>query len=256
MRVGSLFSGALDGLSMGLEWAGMRTAWQVEKDDWRRAQLARLYPHARQYGEIHGLDTEQLDSVDLICGGFPCQPWSCAGRQKGRDDDRDLWPQMRRVIAACNPRWVLGENVPGLDDKRFMALDGVLSDLEDLGYEAVSFEIPACAVNAPHQRARIFIVAHASQPGPSPPKQSGISGPEKQRVCSWPATPERGGPLGAWDDYEWIVGADGKVRRVKPGVRLLAHGVPARSAWVSALGDAVVPQVAYMLGLAILEAAS
>ena len=98
--------------------------------------------------------------VDLVCGGFPCQPWSVAGQQRGAEDDRDLWPQMLRIVAAHRPRWIIGENVRGFVNEP-MGLDRSLFDLEDLDYAVQSFLIPACSKNAPHRRDRIWIVAHS-----------------------------------------------------------------------------------------------
>ncbi|MFA7662782.1 MAG: DNA cytosine methyltransferase [Patescibacteria group bacterium] len=97
-------------------------------------------------------------SIDLLTGGFPCQPFSTAGKRKGTEDDRFLWPEMLRVIREVKPRWIIGENVAGIIE---MALGQVCADLESLGYEVQCFVIPACAVNAPHRRDRVWIIAHA-----------------------------------------------------------------------------------------------
>jgi DNA (cytosine-5)-methyltransferase 1 len=99
-----------------------------------------------------------LEPVDLICGGFPCQPFSCAGKRKGKEDDRHLWPEMFRIIQELKPRWVLGENVAGLIN---LGLTDCISDLEREGYEVQTFIIPACAVQAPHRRDRVWIVANS-----------------------------------------------------------------------------------------------
>lgn len=164
MKVLDLFSG-IGGFALGLHRAGFQTSAFCEIEPYCRAVLRKHWPETPIYDDVRTLTASSLSrdgiEVDVICGGFPCQPWSLAGQRKGRDDDRDLWPEMLRIIRDCGPRWVIGENVPGLDDKRFMALDGVLSDLEGAGYEARTFEIPACAVDAPHKRARLFVVANA-----------------------------------------------------------------------------------------------
>src|SRR3990167_9543374 len=186
MRVLDLFSG-IGGFSLGLERAGMRTVAFCETDPYCRAVLAKHWPDVPVHGDIRTLDAaavaaygartespnwngEQIRqgtteinaercscNIDLICGGFPCQPFSHAGKRRGAADDRHLWPEMARVIAEVRPAWVLGENVAGLVR---LGLDGVLSDLEDMGYAVWPVVIPACAVGAPHRRDRVWIVAH------------------------------------------------------------------------------------------------
>lgn len=161
MRVGSLFSG-IGGLDLGLERAGMKVVWQVEYDEFCQSILRKRWPEAKLYGDIKELRGDELEPVDLICGGFPCQPFSQVGKQRGKEDDRYLWPEMLRVIREVRPRWVLGENVAGIVR---MALDTVLSDLESEGYSAQTFIIPACAVGAPHRRDRVWIVGHSKSVG-------------------------------------------------------------------------------------------
>lgn len=158
MNVLDLFSG-IGGFSLGLERAGMRTVAFCERDEYCRAVLRKHWPDVPCFGDIHAIDADglgRLGRIDLVCGGFPCQPFSVAGEQKGKADDRHLWPQMCRVIALARPTWVIGENVAGLIA---MALDDVLADLEGLGYTARTFVIPAAAVGAPHRRDRLWIVA-------------------------------------------------------------------------------------------------
>jgi DNA (cytosine-5)-methyltransferase 1 len=158
MNVLDLFSG-IGGFSLGLERAGMRTVAFCERDEYCRAVLRKHWPDVPCFGDIHAIDADglgRLGRIDLVCGGFPCQPFSVAGKQKGKEDDRHLWPEMCRVIALARPAWVVGENVAGLVA---MALDDVLFDLESLGYTARTFVIPAAAVGAPHRRDRLWIVA-------------------------------------------------------------------------------------------------
>lgn len=155
--VGSLFSG-IGGLELGLERAGFEVRWQVEIDDFCTKVLTKHWPDVPKFRDIKALTGDELEPVDLICGGFPCQPFSVAGKQRGSEDDRYLWPEMLRIIEAVRPTWCLLENVPGIIR---MALDGVLSDLEALSYATRTFVVPACAVNAPHRRDRVWVVAYA-----------------------------------------------------------------------------------------------
>src|SRR3990167_4042683 len=157
---GSLFSG-IGGFDLGFERAGFKTIWQVEIDPYCQAILAKHFPQAQRFRNIKRFRScKTLTPVDVITGGFPCQPFSVAGKRCGTADDRYLWPEMRRVIEEVRPRWVVAENVPGLIK---LALDQVLSDLEALGYTVGAVTVPACAVDAPHRRERLWIVANAER---------------------------------------------------------------------------------------------
>ena len=162
MKVLDLFSG-IGGFSLGLERAGMETVAFCEIDPYCRKVLKKHWPDVPIHEDIWELDGFRYrGAVDVICGGFPCQPYSLAGERRGSADDRALWPQMLRVIREVGPRWVLGENVPGIIG---MELDAVLSDLEGLGYACRPIVIPACAVDAWHRRDRVWILGHShSQP--------------------------------------------------------------------------------------------
>jgi DNA (cytosine-5)-methyltransferase 1 len=161
VKVLDLFSG-IGGFSLGLERAGMETVAFCEFDKKARLVLKKHWPNIPIYEDVRELTGERIEkaigTIDLICGGFPCQPFSVAGNRKGKDDDRHLWPEYFRLIKEIRPRWVIGENVAGLIN---MGLDQVLSDLESEDYTAETLVIPACAVNAPHRRDRVWIVAHA-----------------------------------------------------------------------------------------------
>ena len=160
----SLFSG-IGGLDIAAEMAGFTTVGQCEWADYPTKILEKHWPNVPRWRDIRTLTKESfyertgLRTVDVISGGFPCQPFSLAGKRGGSEDDRYLWPEMLRVIQELEPTWIVGENVPGIIN---LALDTVLSDLEDNGYEGQAFIIPACGVDAPHKRERVCIVAYSS----------------------------------------------------------------------------------------------
>ena len=161
MKVLDLFSG-IGGFSLGLEWAGMSTVAMCEKDPYCRKILAKHWPDLTIHEDIRNLDGKKYtNAIDLVAGGFPCQPFSVAGKRKGADDDRHLWPEMLRVIQEAKPRWVIGENVFGFIN---MALDDVQSDLEREHYEVRKFVLPAVAVDARHRRDRIILIAYSNSP--------------------------------------------------------------------------------------------
>ena len=163
----SLFSG-IGGLDIAAEMAGFKTVGQCEWADFQTKVLEKHWPDVPRWRDIRTLTGESfyertgLRTVDVISGGFPCQPFSLAGKREGKDDDRYLWPEMLRVIRELRPSWVIGENVPGIVN---LALDQVLSDLESEGYSAQPFIIPACGVDAPHKRERVCIMAYSINRG-------------------------------------------------------------------------------------------
>jgi DNA (cytosine-5)-methyltransferase 1 len=162
MRVLDLFSG-IGGFSLGLERAGMRTVAFCEVDKFCQQVLKKHWPDVPIHDDITQLDGKQYaGAIDLVCGGFPCQPFSVAGKQKGKNDNRYLWPEMLRIVSEAKPTWFIGENVPGIIN---MALEQVCVDLEAQGYEVQTLIIPACAVDAPHRRNRIWIVAYSKYNG-------------------------------------------------------------------------------------------
>lgn len=174
LTVGSLFSG-IGGFDLGLERAGMSVRWQVENNDYCRNVLNKHWPKVPCHYDVRAIDWREIPRVDLVCGGFPCQPFSLAGKRKQENDARNLWPEMRRAIDGLRPTWVLGENVAGAT--RYIHAV-VKPDLEAFGYRVRVFGIPACAVGASHLRQRRWIVAYAdgqrqSQPQGSQRKQRG-----------------------------------------------------------------------------------
>ena len=162
MNHGSLFSG-IGGFDLAAKWMGWNNIFQVEIDPWCQKLLKQHYPDAKKFTDIREFDGRQFTGqLDIISGGFPCQPYSAAGQRKGKEDSRHLWPEMLRIIQEVQPRWVVGENVRGLINwNGGLVFDEVQSDLESAGYEVQPFLLPAAGVNAPHQRERIWFIAHS-----------------------------------------------------------------------------------------------
>lgn len=216
------------------------------------------------------------DDRQLWTGSCPCQPFSFAGQQKGTQDERHLWPDFFRLISARRPDVVMGEQVAAAVGKDW--LDGVQADLESIDYACGAAIIPACAVDAPHRRDRLWFVADAACKrgnwGQSSAREAGGLGAEAggvvdDTICErleghagnihdsngW-SRASRSAPasgISLWSNAEWSVGADGKARRVEPSIRLLAHGVPARVGRLRAYGNAIVPQVAAEVIAAFME---
>jgi len=152
-----LFAG-IGGFSFAARCLGWQTVAFVEKDEFCQKVLRKNFGQdIKIYDDIKQFSGQPFLGTNIITGGFPCQPFSQAGKRKGKDDDRYLWDETLRVVAEAKPDWFVGENVAGIIS---LALDDVLSDLESEGYETVSFVLPACAVNAPHRRDRVWIIAN------------------------------------------------------------------------------------------------
>jgi DNA (cytosine-5)-methyltransferase 1 len=163
MRHGSLFSG-IGGFDLASEWMGWENVFHCEWNEFGQKVLKYYWPKAITYNDITKTDfTIHRGTIDILTGGFPCQPYSSAGKRLGKEDSRHLWPEMLRTIREIQPTWVVGENVRGLTNwNGGLVFDEVQADLEAEGYQVTPFLFPACAVNAPHRRDRIWFVAYSS----------------------------------------------------------------------------------------------
>lgn len=264
MRIGSLFSG-IGGLELGLERSGLgRVSWQCEIDLFCRSVLARHWPDAMRYEDVRTVDAT-APSVDVICGGFPCQDVSLAGKRAGLAGERSgLWCEFRRIIAECEPSIVVIENVLGL---RTSGLPRVLADLAALGFDAEWSDMSAADVGAPHLRRRLFIVAtHTDridvrgEPGWLSRSCREAAAESFDDGKEWPASY-------AYSDIGNIQakqrdkssGDDSQIGRWRTPVgpvRGMDDGIPNRSHGrrLRALGNAVVPACAEIVGRAIIDA--
>lgn len=253
MMVLDLFAG-IGGFSYGLHLAGgYETVGFVERDEFCQKVLRKNFPDVPIYGDIHNFKGDECGPIDLICGGFPCQPFSQIGRRKGNQDDRYLWPEMLRVIQRARPRWVIGENVVNFVR---MGLDRATADLESEGFSVWPIVLPACAVDAPHRRDRVFIIAGNCEFLPD-------------AICPRLERHARNGEIfrgPQWQDQEQAgsIREESLPRREHPerrwpssaGIRRVGHGIPSRVDRLRALGNAVVPQVVAEIGRFLHEADS
>jgi DNA (cytosine-5)-methyltransferase 1 len=160
MTHGSLFSG-IGGFDLAAQWLGWENVFHCEWNPFGQRVLKHYWPNADSHHDITKTNfTQYANRIDILTGGFPCQPYSSAGKRKGKEDERHLWPEMLRVIREVAPRYVVGENVLGLTNwDGGLVFDEVHTDLESAGYEVAAVVIPAAAVNAPHGRDRVWFVA-------------------------------------------------------------------------------------------------
>lgn len=241
LSIGSCFSG-IGGLELGLELTGgFETKWQIENNEYASRVLAKHWPNAKRYKDIR--DVVRPEPVDIICGGFPCQDVSLAGKRVGLKGKRStLWGEMFRIVCEVKPRWVLAENVPGLlssDDGRFFG--NILRDLAHAGYNAEWGMLSAAAVGAPHRRERIFVLAYSSDESKFQ-TNSEVYSFRKNRE-SW-----IGNSGNYWREMakpSWPIYPSWLVRSI--------DGLPSRVERSKCLGNAVVPQVAQKIGEMILN---
>jgi DNA (cytosine-5)-methyltransferase 1 len=163
MTHGSLFSG-IGGFDLAAEWCGWENVFHCEWNPFGQKVLKHHFPNSISYNDITKTNFSiHRGTIDIISGGFPCQPYSSAGKRLGKEDERHLWPEMLRAIREIQPSWVVGENVRGLTNwNGGLVFDEVQTDLEAQGYEVLPFLLPACAVNAPHRRDRIWFIAYSN----------------------------------------------------------------------------------------------
>ncbi len=166
LRCGHLFNG-IGGFALAAHWMGWSNVMHCEIDPFCNKVMNHHFPNSFQHEDIRTTDfTIWRGSIDLITGGFPCQPYSTAGKRKGTADDRHLWPQMLRASREIQPGWIVGENVRGLTNwNGGLVFDEVQADLEAEGYKVLTFLLPAAGVNAPHRRDRIWFIAHRANAG-------------------------------------------------------------------------------------------
>lgn len=298
MTQGQLFAG-IGGFALAAQWAGIKNIWANEIDAFCCKVLKKNFPKLQIYErDIREIGNHNLKPVDIITGGFPCQPFSHAGKRKGREDDRYLWPEMLRVIQELKPSWVIGENVAGLISmENGKTLERILIDLEDSGYHTEAFLISASAVGAWHRRNRIWIVAksesHRDRRNPgamgeaekntkeqndgTEPNSDGKDVPS--RAKEYPLNshtintgshrkgmhfnrdaklrneqerdPKPVGQNVSNTTNTWTKRVHREQWETEPELGRLAHGIPNRVDRLKALGNAIVPQVAYEIFKAI-----
>lgn len=291
MKSIELFAG-IGGIALAAEWAGIETVAFCEREPYAQKVLKNHWPAVPIFDDVKTLNRKVLEekgvfepggTVDIISGGFPCQPYSLAGKRKGKEDDRDLWPEMFRIIEEIRPTWVVGENVANFVN---MELDRTLSDLESIGYKGQSFVIPACAVDAKHRRDRTFVVAYSNSErfqkkraeqqtagiaGKSEvipnTDSAGLEGENRAKLessnpsgCCSMADPENQGDVRRYWGISNDDGSsekrnyqrrgtetnDGRQRwSIEPDVGRVVNGVPNRVDRIKGLGNAVVPQQIY-----------
>jgi DNA (cytosine-5)-methyltransferase 1 len=240
VKVGDLFSG-IGGFSLAARWMGWETLWFSEIDPYASRVLAKHWPDVPNLGDITKIDWSHVERPDLLCGGFPCQDISNAGKRAGIDGERSgLWSEFARAIRELRPRYVVVENVPALVNR---GIDRVLGDLAACGYDAEWDCIPAAALGADHVRERVWIVAHAHGRG-----RQILRLPQPRRVRRQSRRfPDRRCVVWQFADATEL----GAIWQVEPGVGRVVNGVSRRVDRLGRLGNAVVPQAALQIFRAI-----
>jgi DNA (cytosine-5)-methyltransferase 1 len=232
-----LFSG-IGGFALAAQWSNIETVAFCEIDSYSKNVLKKNFPDVPIFGDIRNLNREDINgTIDIITGGFPCQPFSIAGKKKGTNDNRDLWPEMFRVIQEFKPTWVIGENVANFTN---MAFKRTKIDLESEGYEVQPLIIPACSVGAPHKRDRVWILANSKSIRQPRGNMSSCTGnlPEDKQIRNKSRS----------EAIEYI-----RQWESEPTVGRVANGISNRLDRNKALGNAIVPQIAYQIMKGIKE---
>lgn len=261
MRHRDLFSG-IGGFSLAALWTWGKDHEIVsfcEKNKFCQKVLKKHWPDVSCIDDIFDLKGGKDGTIDLITAGFPCQPFSHAGKQAGKKDDRYLWPETLRMVQEDKPRWFIGENVPGIIN---MALDTVLSDLESEGYETETFIIPACAIGAPHRRERIWIIAHTysqrqqEQRKPIPDEKT-FSCTKLHSQIRTDANKQYGNNrrlrTSEVSQFQTSGIPIGQQWRIESRVGRMVNGISNRVDRLRSLGNTIVPQVAVILMQAMKE---
>ena len=233
----SLFSG-IGGLDLAFEWAGGEVVAMCEINPYCQKILKKHWPDVPIFKDVKEMKGEDVGAVDIIYGGFPCQPFSVAGLKKGKEDNRYLWPEFSRLVGEIKPCWIVAENVPGI---LRIAADDVCSDLECQGYKVGIFDFEAAAVGAPHRRERVFFVAHSD----SSLRQRSDEARDIREENEVRNAVKFERPSSTYElRGDW---------KSEPRMGRVANGIPHRLDRIRTLGNAVVPQQAYPIFKAIME---
>jgi DNA (cytosine-5)-methyltransferase 1 len=202
LRHASLFSG-IGGFDLAAEWMGWENVFHCEINDFCQQLLKHYYPGSESYGNIKKTDfRKHRGKIDVLTGGFPCQPFSVAGKRLGKEDERHLWPDMLRAIREIKPTWIVGENVLGITSwNGGMVFEEVQSDLEAEGYEVQPYVLPAAGVGAPHRRDRVWFVAYAQRHNDLP-KKRGVHGKAQEMAGKLGTEDCPSGMPGRTDQYD------------------------------------------------------
>jgi len=272
MTHGSLFTG-IGGIDLGFEWAGIETKWQVEIDDYCQELLSVRFPHTEKFNDVRKVGSHNLEKVDIISGGFPCQDISVAGKGAGIEGERSgLWTELHRVISELRPRFAFIENVPMLTIR---GGGRVIADLAEIGYDAEWQIVGADDIGAWHRRKRIWIVAYSdssrrrerwrSKPIQEKFDTSERSSKDASDTVSNTKRTTHGKGIGEHQHIKQFqnIGKGSKIRSnitdsrrfwsVEPNVGRVAHGIPKRVDRLKGIGNAVVPHIPYIIGKRLKE---